>query len=115
MPSPRTRRTSTVSVPNRSPSTGRPPPRTNSAGGATRRFASRDRFAPPEAITRLREVERLTRDDDFERLRTAARARSELSDEERDRLARGDVTDELERAQERKDTLSDALDEYPSR
>ncbi|GKZ14837.1 hypothetical protein [Haladaptatus sp. T7] len=74
-----------------------------------------DRFAPPEAITRLREVERLTRDDDFERLRTAARARSELSDEERDRLARGDVTDELERARERKDTLSDALDEYPSR
>ncbi|MFH5800327.1 hypothetical protein [Haladaptatus sp. CMAA 1911] len=74
-----------------------------------------DRFAPPEAIAQLREVEQRTRDDEFERLRTAAEARSELTDDERERLARGDVTDELERVRERKDTLTDALDTYPRR
>lgn len=74
-----------------------------------------DRFAPPEAIARLREVERLTRKSDFDRLRTAAEAREELTDDERERLARGDVADELERAREEVQKLTDALDEYPSR
>ncbi len=74
-----------------------------------------DRFAPPEAIAQLRNVEDVTRRDDFERLRTAAEARSELTDDERDRLARGDVEDELERVRDEKGTLTEALDNYPSR
>ncbi|KZN25115.1 hypothetical protein A4G99_00850 [Haladaptatus sp. R4] len=74
-----------------------------------------DRFAPPETIARLREVEDLTRRDDFERLRTAAEARSELTDDERDKLASGEVEDELARLRDEREKLSDALDTYPSR
>ncbi|WP_227353071.1 DUF7118 family protein [Haladaptatus salinisoli] len=74
------------------------------------------RFAPPEAVARLREVQRLTYDGTrFDRLRTAAQARAELTDEERDRLARGAVDDELERARERRTELADALSDRPER
>jgi phage shock protein A len=75
-----------------------------------------DRFAPPDAVARLREVQRLTYEPTrFERLRTAAQARAELTDDERDRLARGAVEDELRRARERKAELADALSDRPER
>ncbi|WP_266079331.1 DUF7118 family protein [Haladaptatus caseinilyticus] len=74
-----------------------------------------DRFAPPEAVARLRDVQQLTYDDRFDALRTAAQARAELTDEEHDRLARGAVEDELQQARERKAELSDALSSYPER
>ncbi len=74
-----------------------------------------DRFAPPETIAQLREVEKLTRTNEFERLRTAAEARSELTDGERDKLARGDVEGELKQVRDEKGKLTDALGEYPSR
>ncbi|WP_458186366.1 DUF7118 family protein [Haladaptatus sp. NG-WS-4] len=75
-----------------------------------------DRFAPPAAVANLREVQRLTYDETrFDRLRTAAQARAELTDDERDRLARGAVTDELQRARDRKESLTDALADVPER
>ncbi|WP_458207357.1 DUF7118 family protein [Haladaptatus sp. NG-SE-30] len=75
-----------------------------------------DRFAPPETVARFREVQRFTHDEvRFDRLRTAAQARSELTDDERDRLARGAVADELQRARDRKSTLTDALDDFSER
>ena len=74
------------------------------------------KFAPEEVVARLREVRALTRDEEwFERLRTAARARQELTDEERERLASGAVEADVENLRERRDRLSNALDERPDR
>ncbi|WP_435155895.1 DUF7118 family protein [Haladaptatus sp. DFWS20] len=74
-----------------------------------------DRFASAEAVARLREVQRLTHDSRFDTLRTAAQARAELTDEERERLTSGAVEDELERTRVRKTELSDALADFPER
>ncbi|WP_049969230.1 DUF7118 family protein [Haladaptatus cibarius] len=74
-----------------------------------------DRFAPAEAVARLREVQRLTHDSRFDTLRIAAQARAELTDEERERLARGAVEDKLRQIRERKTELNDALSDYPKR
>jgi hypothetical protein len=75
-----------------------------------------DRFAPSEVVERLHDVAALAREEaEFERLRAAARAREELTDEERERLERGDVAAELERAREERDRLTSALEEHPER
>ncbi|WP_327050820.1 DUF7118 family protein [Halomicrococcus gelatinilyticus] len=75
-----------------------------------------DRFAPPSVVERLHDVAALARDEDeFERVRTAARARAELTDEERRRLEDGAVAAELEEARAERDRLEDALAEYPER
>ena len=66
------------------------------------------------ATVALREVRALPRETDYERLRTSAQAREQLSDEERERLASGAVDDELAAVREAKSRLDDALDEYPS-
>ena len=52
----------------------------------------------------------------YERLResTRARARDQL-DDERERLASGAVVEELSTLRERRETLAEALDEYPER
>ncbi|MFC4548700.1 MULTISPECIES: DUF7118 family protein [Halorussus] len=74
------------------------------------------KFAPEETVARLREIRQFTRDEErFERLRTAARAREELSDDERERLAGGAVESELAELREQKETLNEALAEYPER
>ncbi len=73
------------------------------------------RFASEEVVARLRDVRTLTREDDYERLRNAAVARERLGPEERDRLASGDVADELADLREERDALADALGEYPDR
>ncbi len=74
-----------------------------------------DRFAPPDAVAKLRDVQRLTHDSRFDSLRTSAQARAELTDDERDRLARGAVEDDLQQARERKTELTEALSEFPDR
>lgn len=73
------------------------------------------RFADEETVVRLRSVRDLTERDDYERLRTAAEAQLQLTEEERERLARGDVSDELTSARERRERLTEALESYPTR
>ncbi|WP_209452194.1 DUF7118 family protein [Halosimplex halophilum] len=76
------------------------------------RFA--DRVEEGEAVlVALREVRELPRETDYERLRNSAQARAQLGPEERERLASGDVADELEACRDATERLEDALEEYP--
>ncbi|ADQ65864.1 hypothetical protein C499_11686 [Halogeometricum borinquense DSM 11551] len=70
-----------------------------------------DRFASETTIAALRTVRELTRRDDYDRLRTAARARTELTDAELERLRSGAVETELHELREAHDKLADALSE----
>lgn len=70
------------------------------------------RFADEETVAALRRVRRATRREDYERLRTAAVARAELSDEERRRVADGAVEEELQAARETLERLDAALEEH---
>jgi hypothetical protein len=65
-----------------------------------------------EAAAKLREIRALTRDDDYERLRRAAHADAELTDDQRARLERGEVEEELEAARETLDALETDIDEH---
>jgi hypothetical protein len=69
------------------------------------------RFADERVLEHLHEVRECTRRDDYERLRTAAVADHELTDEEKARAAAG-VEDDLTAAREAEASLRDALDEY---
>ncbi|MWG34628.1 DUF7118 family protein [Halomarina oriensis] len=71
------------------------------------------RFADEECVVRLRAVRDLPRRDDYERLRESARARTQLSDEERERVASGAVERDLDRVREELATAEDALDDHP--
>jgi len=74
------------------------------------------RFAPESVVAALRTVQEAVRDADrFERLRTAAIAAEQLSDEEREKVERGAVERELDELEEREATLEAALEEYPRR
>jgi|AntRauMinimDraft_4_1070384.scaffolds.fasta_scaffold00029_20 hypothetical protein len=68
------------------------------------------RFADGDALEPLHEVRRWVRDDDYDRLRDAAVATHELTDEEKRRIESG-VEDELRSARENEQQLRDALDE----
>jgi hypothetical protein len=93
---------------------GWPPP-----SAAQLRFRCREltsvvnRFAP-EVIEQLRPVERLPVETNYERLRDSAQAEAELTDDERERLQRGEVAEELAESRKERERLEDALDEYPS-
>ncbi len=69
----------------------------------------------PDAVAALRAVRQLPRETDYERLRTAAVARSELSPDERERVRSGAVEAELEQVREQRARLGEALKTYPSR
>ncbi|WP_135664572.1 DUF7118 family protein [Halorhabdus rudnickae] len=73
------------------------------------------RIAPEDVVTKLRTVRDLPRETDYERLRESARARDQLDDDERERLASGAVADELSTLRQRRETLIEALSEYPER
>jgi hypothetical protein len=74
------------------------------------------RFADDEVVSKLRDVQSVVRDADrFERLRTAAEAKTELSDSEREQVASGAIESELAALREKKARLEDARDEYPER
>ncbi|WP_135854871.1 DUF7118 family protein [Halorussus salinus] len=74
------------------------------------------RFADDEVVADLRAVQSLVRDDArFERLRTAAEAKTELSDSEREKVASGAIESELAELREKKARLEDAREEYPER
>jgi hypothetical protein len=68
------------------------------------------KFAPESVVARARQLPRIARRDDYERLRTAVRAETELDDEERERLQSGAVETELARLRDARDRLSTALD-----
>ncbi len=63
-------------------------------------------------VAALREVRALTRGAEYERLRTAAVARAELTDEQRERLRSGAVERELETARAERERCSAALSEF---
>ncbi|MCO8265911.1 hypothetical protein NKF06_04775 [Haloferax sp. AB510] len=71
------------------------------------------RFAGDEAVARAREVHELTYDESYDHLRTAAVARAELTEDQRDRLRRGVVADELASAREERERVRDCLDAHP--
>lgn len=70
------------------------------------------RFAPEGTVARLREVETVTRDPDYERLRRAAEAHETLGETERTRLASGAIEEDREAASEEKRRLEEALSRY---
>ncbi|WP_299233720.1 DUF7118 family protein [Natronomonas sp.] len=71
-----------------------------------------DRIAEEPTIATLREVRSLTRDPEYERLRRAANARSELTADERRRLENGEIEAELSAARSELERLEAALDEH---
>jgi hypothetical protein len=73
------------------------------------------RFADDETVAAARRVRRLTVREDYRRLREAAVARSRLTDEDRRKLAAGEVESELADLRERRDALAAALEEHPQR
>lgn len=71
------------------------------------------RFAPESVVADLRALRSLTDDSEwYARLRESAMARSELGEAERERLAAGEVADELAACRDAHDRLADALAEY---
>ncbi|PSP56537.1 hypothetical protein BRC82_01920 [Halobacteriales archaeon QS_1_67_19] len=74
------------------------------------------RFAPEDVVAALRDVQSTVRDEaEFERLRTVAEAKAELTPTEREKLASGAVADELETLRRQKTDLEDALESHPER
>jgi hypothetical protein len=73
-----------------------------------------NRFAEEAAIVRLRAVRELPRRDDYDHLRTVATALAELDDDQRERVASGAVSRELQQAQERRDAIENALESAPA-
>jgi hypothetical protein len=91
-----------------------PPPAAETLRYRTRELLSVvGRFADEDATRPLRAVRDLPRRPDYRRLREAARADERLSDDDRERLAGGSVTEDLAAARRRRDRLADALDGHP--
>lgn len=90
-----------------------PPPPTGRLSYRARELVSAvARFADEPVVARARELRTLTDDPErYERLRTAAAAEAELTEDERERLAAGDVEAELAEAREERERLRDALDD----
>ncbi|RQG96086.1 DUF7118 family protein [Natrarchaeobius oligotrophus] len=68
-----------------------------------------ERVADEETVAALRTVRTLTYDSDYERLQTAAQAVSQLSADERERLADGRIEEELEALRTEREELEAAL------
>lgn len=89
-----------------------PPPEADTMRWTARELhQAANRFAAEGTMATLREVEALVRDDDrYETLRTAARARHDLDDAERDLVTSGRVEEELSRVDERIDRIATAIE-----
>ena len=95
---------------------GWPPPEAGALELWTREYESIvRRFAPEPVIERLRAVRRLPAITEYDRLRDAAVALDELSENERNMIAQGIVEETLTERRARRDELSDALSEHPER
>lgn len=92
---------------------GWPPPDRQTLKHVTRELiAVVSRFTDDEKTTdALRAVRELAWHDDYDRLRTAAVALDEIGPAERERLAAGEVGDELDALERERDALEAALDE----
>ena len=71
-----------------------------------------DRFADEGTAAALRTVRQRTRSGAYDRLRDAAAARSELTDEEREAIASGELAAELEAARTELERLDSALEAH---
>jgi len=65
------------------------------------------------ALVALREVRELPHETEYERLRDSAQARAQLGSEERERVASGEVEEELAACRDARERLDEALDDYP--
>lgn len=93
---------------------GWPPPPADRLRWTCREYeAVVHRFADETVTERLRVVQGLVRDPEYERLREAAVARTDLADDERERLASGAVERQLQAVREERAELAAALSEYP--
>ncbi|MDS0296132.1 DUF7118 family protein [Halogeometricum luteum] len=88
-----------------------PPPAETLRRRADELISVLNRFADEETIARLREVRKLTQLEEYDRLRTAARARTELTDDQLDRLRSGAVETDLRELREARENLTAELDE----
>ena len=97
-------------------SIGWPPPAADELWWRARELRSvLGRFAAEEPIGKLRTVRTLARDEErYEHLHRAARARTALDAETRERLASGEIDRELETARSERDRLEEALSTYPA-
>ncbi|MFA9427555.1 hypothetical protein [Natronorubrum sp. A-ect3] len=70
------------------------------------------RVADEDVVAQLRSLRRLTTDPefDYDRLQTAAQAVVQLTPDERERLADGQIADELEALRDEREALEDALE-----
>jgi hypothetical protein len=71
------------------------------------------RFAPEDVVPALRDVRARLDDDEYERLRQSARAREQLTEAQRERVASGAVDEELANTREAKAQLEETLAELP--
>ncbi|MFP8954692.1 hypothetical protein ACLI4Z_17265 [Natrialbaceae archaeon A-arb3/5] len=69
-----------------------------------------ERIADEETVATLRRVRLLARDEEYDRLQTAAQAVAQLSSDERDRLRDGSVEDKLAALREEREALEAALE-----
>jgi len=69
-------------------------------------------FAEERVVARLRAVRALADDEAYDRLRESALARAELTADERERLASGAVSEELDSLREERAAIEDALDDH---
>lgn len=93
----------------------RPPP----TAGTLRQFSGEaisilGRFASEETIAHLRAIRDQSYEDSYDRLRTALRAQTDLSANERERLRTGTMADERDMLIEARDRLTEALAETQS-
>jgi len=89
-----------------------PPPAADTLGWRVRELIQVvGRFADDDVLVALRTVRALPTETDYERLRRSARARSQLTDAERERLASGAVAEALDRARDARERVADRLEE----
>jgi len=69
----------------------------------------------PDTVEALRAVAALPRGTDYERLHNSAQARTNLSEDERDRIASEDIEAQLDSLRTERERLAAALEAYPDR
>jgi hypothetical protein len=68
------------------------------------------RFADEEPVALARQLRDLARRDDYDRLRNAVVAETELTEQQREALRNGEIESEAERLREERERLEDALE-----
>lgn len=89
-----------------------PPPAGELRFRARELVAVVERFAPESTVEHLHAVRELARQEDYDSLRRAARAREALSEDDRRRIRDGTLHEELESLRAERDRLDAALDEH---